>query len=141
MYMLDTNICLYVLKNHSEVLRHKFNIIKDLSISSVTYGELCFGIENSHSPKKQLLWDQLDFFTQRLVIESWGEAAARHYGIIRADFKRQGCLIGNNDLLIAAHARSVHAVLVTNNTKEFSRVQDLTLENWLSNEKNLYDRE
>ncbi|THB66309.1 MAG: type II toxin-antitoxin system VapC family toxin [Gammaproteobacteria bacterium] len=129
--MLDTNICIYVLKKHSDAIRHKFNAIKDLCISSVTYGELCFGIENSNSPNKKDLWDQLDFFTQRLLIETWDEDAARHYGSIRADLRSRGCLIGNNDLLIAAHARSIHAVLVTNNSKEFSRVQDLTIENWI----------
>ena len=132
MYMLDTNICIYVLKNHSDKLRHKFNAIKDLCISSVTYGELCFGIENSKSQKKSDLWNQLNFFTQRLIIEPWDEEAAQHYGTIRALLKEQGKLIGNNDLLIAAHARSMSAVLVTNNTKEFSRVPDLTLENWIA---------
>ena len=132
MYMLDTNICIYVLKNHSDKLRHKFNAIKDLCISSVTYGELCFGIENSSSQKKSDLWNQLNFFTQLLIIEPWDEEAAQHYGTIRALLKEQGKLIGNNDLLIAAHARSMNAVLVTNNTKEFSRVPDLTLENWIA---------
>ena len=77
-------------------------------------------------------WDQLDIFTQRLLIDPWGEDAARHYGFIRALLKKQGTLIGNNDLLIAAHARSMDAVLVTNNVREFNRVPDLSVENWVS---------
>jgi len=132
MYMLDTNICIYVLKNHSDKLRHKFKAIKNICISSVTYGELCFGIENSDSSKKEARWDQLDLFTQRLLIDPWDEEAARHYGSIRALLRRQGTPIGNNDLMIASHARSLNAVLVTNNVKEFERVPDLTIENWVS---------
>ncbi len=131
MYMLDTNICIYVLKNHSDKLRHKFKAIKNLCILSVTYGELCFGIENGNSSKKEARWEQLDLFTQRLLIEPWDQDAARHYGFIRAFLKKQGTPIGNNDLLIAAHARSMNAVLVTNNVREFNRVPELSVENWI----------
>ena len=132
MYMLDTNICIYVLKNHSDKLRQKFKAIKDLCISSVTYGELCFGIENGDNSMKKARWHQLDIFTQKLLIEAWDEGAARHYGSIRASLKKQGRPIGNNDLLIAAHARSLNAVLVTNNVGEFNRVSDLSIENWVA---------
>ncbi len=132
MYMLDTNICIYVLKNHSEKLRHKFKAIKNICISSITYGELCFGIENGDSSKREARREQLDIFTQRLLIDPWDEDAARHYGFIRAILKKQGTIIGNNDLLISAHALSMNAVLVTNNVSEFSRVPDLTIENWVS---------
>ena len=131
MYMLDTNICIYVLKNHSDKLRHKFKAIKDLCISSVTYGELCFGIENGISDMKKARWGQLDLFTKGLAINSWDEDAAKHYGSIRALLNAQGTPIGNNDLLIASHARSIHAVLVTNNIREFNRVPDLSIENWV----------
>ena len=131
MYMLDTNICIYVLKNRSDKLRHKFKAIKNLCISSVTYGELCFGIENGNSSMKEARWEQLDLFTQRLLIDPWDEDAARHYGFIRALLKKKGTTIGNNDLLIAAHARSMNAVLVTNNVREFNRVPDLSVENWI----------
>jgi len=132
MYMLDTNICIYVLKNHTDKLRQKFKAIKNISISSVTYAELCFGIENGESSRREARWKQLDLFTQRLLIEPWDEEAARHYGFIRALLKKQGTPLGNNDLLIASHARSVNAVLVTNNVKEFNRIPDLTIENWVS---------
>ena len=132
MYMLDTNICIYVLKNHSDKLRRKFKAIKNICISSVTYAELCYGIENGDNSMKELRWEQLDIFTQRLLIDPWDEDAARHYGIIRAHLKQQGTPIGNNDLLIASHARSINAVLVTNNVKEFNRVPDLSIENWVA---------
>lgn len=133
MYMLDTNTCIYVLKNRSEKLRKKFKAIRSICISSVTYGELCFGIENSDPRLKKERYAQLVRFAQRLLIDPWNEEAARQYGLIRAFLKREGKIIGNNDLLIAAHARSLDAVLVTNNTKEFSRVPDLTLEDWTEN--------
>ena len=131
MVMLDTNICIYVLKNHSDTLRDKFKATKDLAISSIVYAELCYGIENSESPKKRQRWQQLDLFTQQLKIESWDAGAAKHYGSIRAILKKQGTPIGNNDLLIAAHARSLNTVLVTNNVREFERVPDLSIENWV----------
>jgi len=132
MYMLDTNICIYVLKNHSDQLRHKFKAIKEICISSVTYGELCFGIENGDSHLKKERREQLEKFTQRLLIDPWDADAGKHYGAIRAQLKKEGTLIGNNDLFIAAHARSIDAVLVTNNVREFNRVPDLTVENWIS---------
>ena len=131
MYMLDTNTCIFVLKNRTTKLKNKFKAIKKISISTVTYGELCFGIENGDSKLREERYNQLDVFTQRLLIVPWDEEAARHYGLIRAILKRQGNIIGNNDLFIAAHARSINAVLVTNNTKEFSRIPDLTLEDWI----------
>ncbi len=132
MYMLDTNICIYVLKNHSDELRHKFKAIKDICISSITYGELCFGIENGNSNLKEERWRQLDIFTQRLLIDPLDENAGKHYGSIRAQLKKDGTPIGNNDLLIAAHARSINAVLVTNNVREFNRVPNLVVENWIA---------
>jgi len=132
MYMLDTNICIYVLKNHSDELRHKFKAIKDICISSITYGELCFGIENGNSNLKEERWRQLDIFTQRLLIDPLDENAGKHYGSIRAQLKKDGTPIGNNDLLIAAHSRSINAVLVTNNVREFNRVPNLVVENWIA---------
>jgi len=131
MYMLDTNTCIFVLKNHSEKLRRKFKVIKSLCISSITYGELCFGIEKGAAHMRGRRHEQLALFTSGLLIDPWDEDAARQYGLIRATLSRQGQLIGNNDLLIAAHARSIDAVLVTNNQSEFSRVPDLTIEDWI----------
>ena len=131
MYMLDTNTCIFVLKNRTTELKNKFKAIKNISISTVAYAELCYGIENGDRKLREERYNQLDIFTQRVLIDPWDEEAARHYGLIRAILKRQGNIIGNNDLFIAAHARSINAVLVTNNTKEFSRIPDLTLEDWI----------
>ena len=130
MYMLDTNICIFILKNRPENVKKKFKAIKNICISSVTYGELCYGIENGEPHLREKRWEQLDEFTQRILIDPWDEDAAKHYGLVRALLKKEGNLIGNNDLLIAAHSRSISAVLVTNNTKEFSRIPDLTIEDW-----------
>jgi tRNA(fMet)-specific endonuclease VapC len=131
MYMLDTNICIYVLQNRSKHLRHKFKVEKDLCISSVTYAELCFGIENSAPLQRSSRWEQLDLFTRLLHIEALDWNAGRHYGQLRARLKEQGRPIGNNDLFIASHARSMGAILVTNNVREFGRVPDLRVENWV----------
>ena len=130
MYMLDTNICIYVLGNHSSSLRHKFKVTKELCISAVTYAELCHGIENGNPSLRKARWEQLELFTRLLVILPLDESAGQHYGRVRSLLKKQGRPIGNNDLFIAAHALSAGAVLVTNNEREFRRVPDLRLENW-----------
>ena len=129
--MLDTNICIYVLQNRSKSLRQKFKAEKDLCISSVTYAELCFGIENGSPGLRKERWEQLDLFTRLLRIEALDWKAARYYGRLRAFLKGQGKPIGNNDLFIASHAQSLGAVLVTNNMREFKRVPDLVAENWV----------
>jgi tRNA(fMet)-specific endonuclease VapC len=129
--MLGTNMCIYVLKQHSEPLRQKFKSAKHLSISSVTYGELCFGIENGAETLQAERWRQLGLFIRPLSILPWDDKAAKHYGNIRAILKKQGNIIGNNDLLIAAHARNMDLRLVTNNVGEFARVPGLLVENWL----------
>jgi len=131
MYMLDTNICIYVLQERSKRLRNKFKAKKDLCISSVTYAELCFGIENSAPSLRSERWEQLNLFTRLLRIEALDWNAGRHYGVLRAWLKEQGKPIGNNDLFIASHALSMGAVLVTNNVCEFARVPDLVVENWV----------
>lgn len=131
MHMLDTDTCIYVLKHHSNRLRHRFRVTRDLCISAVTYAELCFGIENGAPSLKKERWEQLDLFTRLLRILSLDEEAGRQYGRIRALLRRKGTPIGNNDLFIAAHALSTGATLVTNNEREFARIPGLQHENWL----------
>jgi tRNA(fMet)-specific endonuclease VapC len=80
---------------------------------------------------REARWKEVNLFTQRLFIEPWDENAAKHYGFIRALLRKQGTPIGNNDLIIAAHARSLDSVMVTNNIREFERVPNLTIENWM----------
>ncbi|MGI9303760.1 MAG: type II toxin-antitoxin system VapC family toxin [Gammaproteobacteria bacterium] len=90
--MLDTNTCIFVLKNRPDKVRKKFKVIKDICISSVTYGELCFGIENSPPNRRKVRWTQLDDFTQQILIEPWDERAARHHGFVRAFLKAKEIL-------------------------------------------------
>ena len=130
MYMLDTNICIYVLNRHSDRLKHRFKVTKDLCISAVSYAELCFGIENGNPSLKAERWEQLHLFTRLLLVLPLEQEAGQVYGRVRVSLKKQGKLIGNNDLLIAAHALSVGAILVSNNIREFKRVPGLIVENW-----------
>ena len=131
MYMLDTNICIYALKNRSRRLRHRIKVSKGLCISSVTYAELCFGIENGAASRREARWEQFDHFTRLLHVEPLGRDTGRHYGRLRTWLRKQGEMIGNNDLFIASHALSLGAVLVTNKEREFMRVPDLLVENWV----------
>lgn len=130
-YMLDTNICIYVIKRRPMEVLDTFNkFAGTLCISSVTFAELCHGVEKSTLP--ELNRRQVEDFVSRLEILPYGDKAAAHYGDIRATLERQGKTIGVNDLHIAAHARSEGLVLVTNNLKEFERVAGLRTENWLT---------
>jgi tRNA(fMet)-specific endonuclease VapC len=131
MYMLDTNICIYVLNHHSDRLRYKFKAVKNMCISAVTNAELCFGVEHGKPSLKRQRREQLLEFARLLLVETLGPDVGWHYGRVRSQLKQAGRLIGNNDLFIAAHALSLGAVLVTNNVREFTRVPDLTVENWL----------
>lgn len=131
MYMLDTDICIYALKNHSARLKHQFKVHKELCISAVTYAELCFGVANGIAALRGGRWQQLAAFTRLLLVLPLDEAAARSYGEVRSQLTSKGQLIGNNDLFIAAHALSLGAILVTNNEGEFQRVPGLVVENWV----------
>ena len=133
MYMLDTNICIYVLKKRPKAILDRFDKVRrdQIYISIVTYAELKFGVEKSLS--KKMNQEILKEFIARLQIKLWDEEAANHYAKIRYHLERQGTPIGNMDLMIASHARSCGYKLVTNNLKEFNRVPDLELENWMTN--------
>jgi len=129
-YMLDTDISSYVMKrSHEAVLRRlRKAAIADICISVITKAELVYGVEVS--PRR--LQDQaaLDAYLQHVDVLEYPGEAALHYAQIRAALRRSGGMIGANDLFIAAHARCLGLTLVTNNTREFKRVQGLTLENW-----------
>ena len=131
-YLLDTNICIYITKHHPPEVRARFaqHRAAELGMSVVTFGELMYGAEKSQVRDKALkVLDQLRSSIQVLEIPV---VAGQHYGQIRARLEKMGKPIGNNDLWIAAHALSENLVLVTNNTQEFSRVEGLQLENWVS---------
>lgn len=130
-YMLDTNICIYVLKQHPPHLRETFNErASQLCISSVTLAELLYGVEKSAKPAANL--SVVEDFAARVEVLPLGDKAAAHYGQIRAELERAGTPIGPYDLMIAGHARSEGLVVVTNNMREFERVSGLRLENWAS---------
>lgn len=129
-YLLDTNICIYTMKkNPPGVFANLRKLSPDsVGISAITEAELRFGMSNSRKPQHNHLI--LDEFLGPFQIMPFDSSAAAHYGEIRSHLKRSGEPIGNMDLLIAAHARSLSVTLVTNNMKEFEKVPGLKLENW-----------
>ncbi len=131
MLMLDTNICIYVLKKRPTEVLEKFNSAGELCISSIVCAELWFGVEHSPADLQPARRAQLETFLSLLTIIAWDEAAAQEYARLLTYLKLKGQLIGNMDLLIAAHATSLSATLVTNNTREFERIPNLLLENWV----------
>ena len=129
-YMLDTNICIYLINNKPKKVlsRFKKEEIGNIVISSITLSELKFGAYNSSNVQKNL--DAIGKFTMPLEVLSYSESDADMYGKIRTMLKKRGKLIGPNDTLIAAHAISMNCILVTNNLNEFRNVNGLKLENW-----------
>jgi tRNA(fMet)-specific endonuclease VapC len=127
--MLDTNIVIYVIKRRPIELLAVFNRhAGQMCISSITLAELLHGVEKSAMPDHNLR--QVEDFITRLEVLEYGGKAAAHYGEIRADLERKGTPIGVNDLHIAGHARSEGLTLVSNNLREFKRVDALRLVNW-----------
>lgn len=131
-YLLDTNICIYIAKKRPmEVYQRLSELsIGDVGMSLITFGELRFGAEKSQHQKIAL--EKLTQLIRYIPVISLTEQTAGKYGIIRSFLEKNGQPIGNNDLWIAAHTLSLNAILVTNNTKEFIRVPDLLLENWVN---------
>jgi tRNA(fMet)-specific endonuclease VapC len=129
-YMIDTDISSYIMKrSHDAVLRRLQKVpVGDVCISVITKSELMFGIEVS--PRRRQDQAALDVYLRHVEVLDYPNEAALHYGQIRADLKLRGTTIGANDLFIAAHARCLGLTLVTNNTREFERVQSLHIENW-----------
>ena len=128
--MLDTDICAFLLRRSSDVLLQRIQAVPVVQqvMSVVTYAELLYGVQVSS--KKKANQAAVEALVVHLAILEWPANAAQHYAEIRAELKKKGALIGANDLLIAAHARSLGAIVVTNNTKDFSRVKGLRIENW-----------
>lgn len=129
-YVLDTNIISYIIKNRDFSLIDKFEIISKehtIAVSSITIAELYYGVMKKNSKKLEVAVNEFLLPLKRLYFD---ENASLEYGIIRNQLEKKGLIIGSNDLFIAAHAKSLDAVLVTNNTREFNRVKDLTIEDW-----------
>jgi len=129
-YMLDTNSCIFLMKNTASVVEHyKAKKHFGICISAIVAAELYFGIYNSANIEKN--GRSLANFLTGLEIIEFDDRSSVDYGKIRAELKRKGQLIGDTDMFIAAHAKSLGLVLVTNNTREFQRVEGLYIEDWL----------
>jgi len=129
-YMLDTDICIYIAKRRPPEIRTRFERLKpgQMVMSVITYGELYYGASKSNQRVKALA--ELDTAIRDIPVEDLTRTVSEAYGIIRAALEKQGRVIGNNDLWIAAHAMSQGFVLATNNDREFLRVPGLLVENW-----------
>ena len=130
MILLDTNICIYIInKRPPEVLaRFREYRLGEIGICSVVAAELAYGVAKSRSARNR---SALVMFLAPLEVLPFDEAAVWAYGELRASLEREGQPIGALDTMIAAHALSLEAPLVTNNTREFARVPGLRLENWV----------
>ncbi len=130
-YLLDTNICIYIIKKRPISVFEKFKnlSIGSVGISSITLAELQYGIMKSSDPQKNQ--EALERFLIPLEIMDFDYKATIEYGKIRADLEKKGIPIGPLDTLIASHAKSLDLTLVTNNEKEFNRIPELKIENWI----------
>ncbi|MEK7271192.1 MAG: type II toxin-antitoxin system VapC family toxin [Planctomycetota bacterium] len=131
-YLLDTNICIYLINRRPASIRERFErvAVGDIAISAVTASELRYGAEKSARREQNL--QALGKFLLPLPVLPYDAAAVEHYGRIRARLERAGTPIGGMDLMIAAHALALGAVLVTHNVSEFRRVPDLSVEDWIA---------
>ena len=129
-FMLDTNICIYIIKQKPPKVIERFNRAKisQIGISSITMSELSYGVYKSSKPEQNQM--ALAQFVAPLEILPYGDEAVQYYGQLRVHLEKKGTPIGALDMLIAAHALSNNCTLVTNNEKEFARVPDLKIVNW-----------
>jgi len=130
-YMLDTDICSYIIKERPESVRRNFQTLSmdSICISIVTYAELMYGVERSSS--RRINRSVIEQFVSHLEVRKWDKRAADNYAVIRTALEAAGSPIGAMDMMIASHAASSNAVLVTNNQKHFYQVSDLNVENWV----------
>ena len=131
LYMLDTDTCAFILRRSSPTLLARIQSVPlvQQTISMVTLAELLYGVQVSTRKKENRA--AVDALVLHLMVMEWSRGAAEHYAEIRAYLKKRGQLIGSNDLMIAAQARSLGATVVTNNVKDFRRVKGLKFENWI----------
>jgi tRNA(fMet)-specific endonuclease VapC len=129
-YMLDTDICSYVMKRSNDLLLRRLQEVpvSDVCVSVITKSELLYGVEVS--PRRQQDEAALNAFLSYVEVLDFPDQASPHYAQVRSNLKKLGTMIGANDLFIAAHARSLGLILVTHNTREFGRVPRLVTEDW-----------
>ncbi len=129
-HLLDTNTVIYVIRETPVAVRDRFIAhTGQLGISSITYAELTYGVQKSQ--RRAMNRAALERFCVRVELLPYTVEAAEQYGLIRSDLEARGQVIGPNDLHIAAHAKAANLTLVSNNLKEFERVEGLRLENWI----------
>jgi len=131
--MLDTDTCIFLMRGESEKLKLKVQAmpLQQQVMSAVTFAELTYGVQASAVAKRKQNQTVLDSLVLHLAVLDWPSAAATYYSEIRSDLKKRGAQLGSADLMIAAHARAIGAVVVTNNVKDFGRVKGLEIENWM----------
>jgi len=131
MYLLDTNICAYFMARKYPSVTSKFreHDPQDLFVSAITAGELAYGVENSSRIESNR--KSLELFLGMMQILPWDEDAMWHYGVHKTRLKKAGTRIGEIDLLLGCQALALNAIFVTNNTREFERIDGLKLENWV----------
>ncbi len=129
-FLLDTNICIYIRRKKPDAVLGRFKTMRhgEAVLSVITFGELVYGAEKSLYRTAAL--QRLQELAGLLPVIALPEAAAEAYGKMRADLERRGLMIGNNDLWIAAHAKAAGLTLVTNNEREFRRLEGLKIQNW-----------
>ena len=129
-FLLDTNICIHIRRQRPPEVLARFQRLKpgEAVLSVITYGELIYGVEKSQFREQAM--KQLAELAGLVPVTELPLQAGQFYGAIRATLEARGETIGNNDLWIAAHAKAAELILVTNNEREFRRVQGLSIENW-----------
>jgi tRNA(fMet)-specific endonuclease VapC len=132
LFMLDTDTCIFLMRGESPALAVKVQAVplQQQVMSVVTFAELTYGVQASAPVKRKQNQAVLDGLALHLAVLDWPQEAAQHYAEIRVDLKRRGAQLGAADLMIAAHARAMGAIVVTNNVKDFGRVKGLHVENW-----------
>ncbi|MBC8184647.1 type II toxin-antitoxin system VapC family toxin [candidate division KSB1 bacterium] len=129
-YLLDTNVCINYLNGTSDSVKVQLESKKpeEIALCSVVKAELIYGALKSSRPDQNL--DRLNLFLGQLYSFKFDDHSAKIYGLIRSQLEKSGTIIGPNDLLIAAIALANNTILVTNNVREFSRIKNLTIEDW-----------
>ena len=132
LFMLDTDTCIFLMRGDSPALAAKVQSVplQQQVMSAVTFAELTYGVQASAAAKRKQNQSVLDSLVLHLAVLDWPQDAAKHYAEIRADLKKRGAQLGAADLMIAAHARAMGAIVVANNIKDFDRVKGLEVENW-----------
>jgi tRNA(fMet)-specific endonuclease VapC len=135
LFMLDTDTCIFLMRGESSALAANVQAVplQQQVMSAVTFAELTYGVQASAPAKRKQNQAVLDGLALHLAVLDWPQEAAQHYAEIRVDLKRRGAQLAAADLMIAAHARAMGAIVVTNNVKDYGRVKGLQVENWAKN--------